>query len=268
MILWNAATGRKAAVLNGERSGVSAVAFSPDGMTLASLGAGPTVRLWDVHNGKSLATLQGPTRTELAACLAFSPDGKLVASGDYNNTILFWDVATKENIAVIKVDGPTIVFSIAFSPDGKILAVGTGNDVPEPVFGVSLWDVGSRKAIASLKGHTGSIRAVAFSADGRLLASASSDWTVRLWDVASRKNIGTLRETGPVNARFGPDGKVLIVCDFNGTINVWDVRTQKVAFSAKAEEAALRCLALRPDGEVFATGASESSVQIWRLKKK
>ena len=123
-----------------------------------------SITLWDVASRKLLATLQG--HTDQINALAFSPDGTTLASGSGNiriysedNTVRLWDVADRKQIAIRKVPGDG-VWSVAFSPDGTILAWGAG--------AITLWDVASRRKIATLEGVT----PVMFSPDGATLASA------------------------------------------------------------------------------------------------
>ncbi len=168
----------KADLEEGRLGGVGAVAFSPDGGTLASavLSLGPVVVLWDVAAGKPKVTLRG---RKVITCLAFRPDGKMLATGDEEGTIRLWDVATGK-VAGILHGHTDWVGAVQFTPDGRTLASGSTDGT------VRLWDVemGEKKAI--LRGHEGKVAAVAVSPDGRVLASAGADKIIRLWDLPGR----------------------------------------------------------------------------------
>jgi dipeptidyl aminopeptidase/acylaminoacyl peptidase len=130
--LWEVATGKQRAALQGHDNIVYPVAFSPDGKTLASGSVDRTVKLWDVATGKERASLLG--HADIVYSVAFSPDGKTLASGSWDRTVKLWDVATgKERASLHGHTGQ--VHSVAFSPDGKTLALGSSDKT------VRLWDI-------------------------------------------------------------------------------------------------------------------------------
>ncbi len=154
-----------------------AIAFSPDGKTLASasLSLDRTVRLWNVATGELIRPLEG--HASMVLSVAFSPDGKILASASSDRTVRLWNVVTGELIQLVEhADG---VRSVAFSPDGKTLASASLDRT------VRLWNVVTGELIRTLEVHAGWVRFVAFSPDGKILASVSYDCTGWFWNVAT-----------------------------------------------------------------------------------
>jgi WD40 repeat protein len=213
--------------LSGHTDSVCSVAFSPDGKILASGSWDDTIKLWDVATGTLLRTLQG--HTDLVWSVAFSPDGKILASGSGwpDNAIKLWDVATGTLLRTLS--GHTdFVRSVAFSPDGKILASGScgKREGYLCVQGeIKLWDVATGRELRTLAGHTDFVCSVAFSPDGKILASGSRDKTIKLWDVATGRELRTLagHTSDVLSVAFSPDGKLLASGSWDKTIKLWDV---------------------------------------------
>jgi parallel beta-helix repeat protein len=222
--LWDVATGREVRTLTGHSESVWSVAFSPDGRLLASGSYDKTIKLWDVTSGSLVRTLTGHTGSVYS--VAFSPDGRLLASGSYDKTIKLWEVASGREVRTLS--GHTSwVNSVAFSPDGRLLASGSCGQRDSGgvcIQGeIKLWDVASGSLVRTLTGPD-SVLSVAFSPDGRLLASGSYK-EIKLWDVASGREVRTLSgHTSWVNSvAFSPDGRLLASGSDDETIKLWDI---------------------------------------------
>jgi WD40 repeat protein len=178
-VIWDPATGRQSGPLKGHTWAVSMMAFSPDPALprLASSSADGTVRIWDVRRGDELVP---PLRHPLPVwSVAFSSDGQYLASGCVDWTVKVWDARTGKLLHDLS-DPTGGVKSVAFHPqDDRVLAWGS-NDGTVKI--VKITD-GTSKEIRTFHGHKSWVETVAFSPDGKWIASASLDGTVKLWQV-------------------------------------------------------------------------------------
>ena len=249
-------------ILEGHTGDVYAIAFSPDGSTLASRSQDNTIRLWDVSTGAHKHTLEGHTDNGIptadVTAIAFSPAGSILASGSADNTIRLWDAATGAHKHTL--EGHTeAVTAIAFSPDG-MLASGSADNT------IRLWDAATGTHKHTLEGHTEAVTAIAFSPDGSILASGSADNTIRLWDAATGTHKRTLE--GHIQAiyaiAFSPDGSTLASrsARWDNTIRLWDVSTG----THKALEGHIGdvfAIAFNPDGSILASGGWDETIRLW-----
>jgi WD40 repeat protein len=233
---------------------LNAIAISPDGQTIASVGAGnyPAISLLDAEGGNALRTLRS-TGLQVHQ-LVFSPDGSILASGGLADTEL-WDVVSGRRL-VEPMKEVGVRESLVFSPDGRMLATGG--------FGtINLWDVSNGHKIQVLQGGTFDGATLAFSPDGRTLASTGSD-RIELWDLAEGRVASTLGSDTHISAlMFTPDGSGLITR--GEVVKLWDLGNHCEVRSFGEATSTDLPLSLSHDGSILATANGDNTIVLWEV---
>jgi RNA polymerase sigma factor (sigma-70 family) len=245
---WDLASGRviREFRYQGTQDGLMSLVFSPDGKRLAS-GGDRALRLWDTTTGKQLHLFgQGHGQTGTDG-VAFSPDGKVLAVGSHDPAVHLWDVATARELRRLPTGFPR-VDTLAFAPDGKQLAVGCGSSI-------RIWDPATGKEQEPLPSRSdGRTWGMAYSRDGKYLATGSESAVVRLWDLATRKERSSEggHQNGVRLAAYLPGGKQLLSVADDSEVRIWDRTGKEVRrFDLGAS---CFCAALSPDGKQLAVG--------------
>ncbi len=277
VLLWDAAAGQEKytdsatprETLGGDKGEVlHALAFAPDGKTLAAAGANGTLKLWDVGTAgkeKERAALDGGKATVYA--LAFAPDGKTLAVGGAEAGVKLWDVSTagKEKVRETLKGTNAPVRGLAYALDGKTLAAG-GEESKDgfPVGFVRLWDAAG-KELATLNPVPAAVASLAFSADGKTLATGGKDDAVRLWDAVTGRPQGVLRGhlgwAGCV--AFSPDGKTLVSGGYDRTVKLWSPGGNGTDEVLHGHKDWVNGVAFSPDDKRLASCGADGSVRLW-----
>ncbi|MFH0519576.1 trypsin-like peptidase domain-containing protein [Streptomyces sp. M41] len=236
--------------LSGHTGEVRAVAYSPDGGTIATGGMDWSVRLWDSATRKPRARLRG--HKDAVNAVAFSPNGRTLATGSADHTVRLWNAKTGEPGRTLEGHRDS-VRAVAFSRDGRTLATSGADHT------VRLWNPETGEPGRALEGHTEPVTTLAFSRDGRTLATGSADNTVRLWNLETGTSRTLKEHTLPVTSvAFSPDGRTLATAD-NAEAHLRDPRTGTKR-TTLYEPALL--IAFSADSKSFAT-AYDRYVRLW-----
>jgi WD40 repeat protein/ribosomal protein S27E len=244
---------------------VEDVAYSPDGRWLAV--GGPWIMMMEAYTGRFVRYLLNAD----LACMKFSPDSSTLACGTYDSRLKLWSVTTGKELLNVRVHTAEQFFqrvmsSLAFAPDGRTLAIGFGSR--HWVTGdhdqiVKVWDLASGSELKKLTGHRNSIQSVAFSPDGRLLATASFDRTVRLWDTRNWNEVRTLMGPDLFTAMAFSSSGDLLAAASRSTILMWDVETGHEVGVLRGHANDIKALAFSPDDHTLGSTGIDRSVRLW-----
>jgi WD40 repeat protein len=237
---------------------VPAVAFLPDGKTVAGAIEEGGIKLWDTRTGEVKKTLA--QEAETGAVAEISASGGMVAEVTGDESVQLWNVESGTHNSI-----PTAsrnVLAIGLSGNGKILAIAYANQIV-------LMDPVTLKPEGKVEGIQGEIVSVALSFDGKILATATTGGAVKIWDAGA----GTLKQSLAAGAevsalRFAPQDQFLAIGTRDGRVNIWSLQNGGTNFELKKHSAAVNAIAFSQDGTLMATGGDDRTAIIWEVSSR
>ncbi len=228
-VLADAATGKKVRAFEGTPNWVDSLAFTPDGKrVIGTTMVDRSIRVWDPSTGKELPAL-GRLPVGSCKCLAVAPDGRLLATGGMDKVIRLWDIAARKEVGQLTGQEGSI-WALAFSPDSREIAAVTAKGefnffADGTDRAIRVWEIATGRIVRALEGPADGSWSVAWSPDGRVLATGGEDGVIRLWERMTWQERARLTgHEGPVSAlAFTPDGTRLISGSSDTTALVWDL---------------------------------------------
>lgn len=265
-------------------------AYSPDGNTIATAStnqmtvitgtrearlpsiSGHVVQMRDVTTGEKRTTVS--VQTQRVANIVYAPDGNTIATArKQDNTVYLWDTATGKSKGTLERIGRGSIQSFVYTPDGNTIATAGGWTDNF----VQLWDAQTGDHKTTLTGHTKRVNSVAYSSDGKIIASGGADGTVRLWEVTTGKQKVVLGRTSwinflfpwlnpPVNSvAYSPDGKTVAAASWDHKLRLCDTQTTKLKATLIGHTGPVDAVVYSPDGKTIATGGgwNDHTVRLW-----
>src|SRR5947209_6210772 len=234
---------------------VLSVAVSPDERYVVAGSNSGQVRVWREEGRVAHLTIRG--HSDRVGAIAFSPDGQTLATASWDGTVRLWDLGSGATIWTLR-DHNVPVTSIAMSPNGKLIS-GSYDGA------MHFWDLRTGTKLSRLQTGGGWILTIAWSTDGRVLASGGMDSVIRLWDGEQGTLLQELHgHRGQINKlAFAPDATLLASGSSDQAVKLWEVETGACRTTLEGHTGMVTGLAWAPDGSTLASASYDTTIRLW-----
>src|SRR2546421_11700813 len=248
---------------------IYSLAWSPEGLRLASAGVGTAVRVWDAATGQDISIYTGHSGLLPDVwALAWCPDGKRIASAcsaaSLDKTVHVWNAKTGSGILRYNSSYGLMpnfsVLSLAWSPQGDRIASTCGDKT------IRLWNATTGKPISTFKTSSDSVSDVAWSPDGRYLALANGNSTAEILDSSTGRILLTYKGHNKKlrYIAWSPDGSLLATASNDTTVQIWEAANGTCLYTHQEHAAWTTAVAWSPDGTRIASASNDKTVQVWQ----
>uniref|UniRef100_A0A0B7JY42 Uncharacterized protein n=1 Tax=Bionectria ochroleuca TaxID=29856 RepID=A0A0B7JY42_BIOOC len=261
--VWDASTGVLQKTLESEGV-VASVAFFFGSELIAARSRDGTIKIWNTETGRLQRTLQGNSDNKFSVSRAFSLASSnfgLIASVSYNGIFEIWDAPTGALRKSWKGYEKPATFCVSFRGDGRLVASGSDDDLT-----IKVWDAATGELEHTLMGHKSWIQSVAFSRDGSLLASASTDRSIRIWDATTWKLQDTLFHADcPSSVAFSHDCKILASGSYDNTIQIWNLVKGTLHHTLAGHSDIVTSIAFPENNNLLVSASCDETIKIWDI---
>lgn len=257
---WQDTIGDKAQMLSGGDAKLTSVAISPDGQTIAAGTDDGAVRVWESADAFAESRAVGSGHEGRVTSLAMSSDGLIAAAG-VDGDVTFWSSVARQSMPPII--GDSEIFSVAFDPSGHHLAVGRANGT------IQLFEIVGPVAVEATSrrdAHPGGVMGLAFSPDGKLLASGGADSRVRVWKPNTIEPVKEMSgHTATVtDVAFNADSTRIASGSNDKTVQMWDVASgERIGDPMRGHGGLVLSVDFTEDGSDIVSGGNEHTMRLW-----
>jgi WD40 repeat protein len=275
--VWETRTGLPLLELRGHTGAVYTARFSVDGELVVTTSSDGTARVWDVSTGRELRA-----HRDWVMSAAFSPEGEELLTVGADGDLYLWEGRTGKRVDRIVEAHDEGITSVQYSPDGSQFVTSSQDETAR------VRDATTGETISTLEyylgdddeshGHFGDVNSAAFSPDGKLVVTASSDWTARIWDASTGKEVQVLTRDPEVDlpqshngqalhAAFSPDGDTIVTVGADNLAHVWDAETGEHRRAFRGHNDAVISVDFHPTNErLVVTASRDFSARVWNVE--